>query len=381
VKIVHVGPSVLPIRFQFGGAIQRRILELSRNQAAFGHQVVVYSADVRPGTELWHGVEIRNIVCRQPVLALRDLEYLTGLVKVLEREPVDVLHSHGLPEVSLLASKIPATKVLSYDHFIFRRGRRTPLFWLYRCALRKFDRLLPVSEYCLRESLAYWQLSAFRASVLYNGVNLKQFFPDAAAKARQRQVHGLQGKRVILYVGRVCKQKGTDILIESFHLLRRRVSDVALVVAGPAEHFENGEGSWLTREISRVGGSYFGAVPDSELASIYNLGDIFVMPTRQWEMFGMAALEAQACGLPVVASQHGGLPEVIADDSGLFFSAGSSAALADKLETLLTDRVLLQGKSKAARENAQRFGWPTIARQLQKIYQPPSAQEPWKHGP
>jgi glycosyltransferase involved in cell wall biosynthesis len=367
-KITHFGPSVLPVRFQLGGAIQRRMLELARNQVALGHRVTVYSADMQPGVENWHGVEIRNVVCKYRRLLFRDWEYLLKAVKDLGREPADVLHFHSLPEGSWISREVAARKFLSYDHFLFRRGKKTPLFWWYRRALRKFDCLLPVSEYCRRESTAYWDLEGVSVSVVYNGVNLGQFSPDPSSGIERRRMNGLEGKRVILYVGRVCEQKGTDILLEAYRTVKKRVLDAALVVAGPAGQFENVRDSSLTREIVEVGGLYLGAVREPELASVYNMCDVFVMPTRDLEMFGMAAVEAQACGKPVIASRHGGLPEAVTEASGLFFPVGNAAVLAEKLELLLEDKALSQAKSRAAQEGARRFAWPIIVRQLEEVY-------------
>lgn len=370
-KIAHFGPSVLPVRFQLGGAIQRRMLELARNQAVLGHRVTVYSADAEPGVENWHGVEIRNVVCNRRKLLFRDWEYLSNAVMDLKREPADIAHFHGLPEGSWIARGIAAKKFLSYDHFLFRRGKKTPLFWWYRKALRKFDCLLPVSEYCRRESTAYWGLESVPVSVVYNGVNLEQFAPDVSSGIERRRMNGLEGKRVILYVGRVCEQKGTDILLAAYGILKKRIADVALVVAGPAGQFENGRGSRLTREIVEGGGLYLGAVREPDLAAVYNMCDVFVMPTRELEMFGMAAVEAQACGKPVIASRHGGLSEAVTEAGGLFFPVGNAAVLAEKIELLLGDKALSKVKSHAARGDARRFAWPVIVQQLEAIYRAP----------
>jgi glycosyltransferase involved in cell wall biosynthesis len=177
-----------------------------------------------------------------------------------------------------------------------------------------------------------------------------------------------EGSRVVLYVGRVCEQKGTDILLRAFESLKARMSDVRLVVAGPNGQFGNYSESDLTRRIREVGGLYLGAVEECLLSSIYNLADVFVMPTRSLEMFGMAALEAQACGKPVVCSDHGGLREVVSPQSGLFFPVGDSAALTECLVRLLGDRDLCRAKAAAARNNALRFGWNNIAEDIDAIY-------------
>jgi len=340
---------------------------MAKAQSARGEKVIIYSADSESARTNFHGVEIRSIVCRRRA-PFRDLEYLRKTLHELRSEQVDVLHFHNLPEGAAYSNAIRAKKLLSFDYFIFRRGKKTPLFWWYRSALRKFSWLLPVSEYCLRGYQAYWGSNGAPIRILYNGVNLEQFSPDPASGQARKRALGIEKKRVILYVGRVCQQKGTDLLIDAFQQLRRRFPNVYLVVAGPAEQFGNSGHTDLTRRISEIGGLYLGPVQEKDLAATYNLCDIFVMPTRSIEMFGMAALEAQACGKPVVCSNHGGLPEVISPKSGLFFPVGNAEALADSLSQFFQNADLYRSKTEAARPNALRFGWPRIINDLENTY-------------
>jgi glycosyltransferase involved in cell wall biosynthesis len=367
VTIVHLGPSVLPVSYPLGGAVQRRMMEMAKAQSARGEKVIIYSADSESHRTNCDGVEIRSIACRHR-MPFRDFEYMRKALRELRSELVDVLHFHNLPEGAAYSKAIRAKKFLSFDYFVFRRGRKTPLFWWYRSALRKFSWLLPVSEYCLRGYQAYWGSNGAPIRTLYNGVNLEQFCPNPGSGRTRKRALGIEKKRVILYVGRVCQQKGTDLLIEAFRRLRRRLPDVCLVVAGPAEQFGSSRHIDLTRRISEVGGLYLGPVQEKDLAATYNLCDVFVMPSRSIEMFGMAALEAQACSKPVVCSQHGGLPEVISPKSGLFFPVGNAEALADSLSQLFQNSDLYRSKTEAARPNAARFAWPRIIDDLEHIY-------------
>jgi glycosyltransferase involved in cell wall biosynthesis len=368
VKIVHLGVSVLPILYPRGGAIQRRILELAKVQAARGHDVVIYSADNYYREAKHCGAHIRSISCTRR-MPFRDFEYMKKAAADLRdrAEPVDVLHFHSLPEGAVLFASFEAEKLLSFDNIIFRRGKSTPLYWWYRQALRKFDCLLPVSDFCEREFQEYWGSEGLATRVLYNGVNLEQFAPDPEAGKARRETLGIGNEKVVLYVGRICEQKGTDILIRAYAQLKAAGHKARLLVAGPSEQFGRSGENDLVRAIRAVGGLFLGAVEESILPSIYNLADIFVMPTRSLEMFGMAAIEAQACGKPVVCSDHGGLPEVIRRESGLFFPVGDSEALAQRLFQLLSDDALYANMAAAARKNALRFDWDRIADELESI--------------
>jgi glycosyltransferase involved in cell wall biosynthesis len=370
--VVHIGPCNLPLRHDRGGAIERRILELGAAQASRGHLVTVYSAESKSSMTQFRGMELKTIACRNSGIRKR-LQFVLRAIRDVDH--ADVLHFHSVAEATFLASRSRALKLLSFDYFRWRGARFA--YWPYRQALKMFDMLLPVSEYCRSEFLRYWRLPPERARVLYNGVNLEQVHPDPESGERMRAKLGLKSGPVILYVGRVCEQKGTDVLIDAFQQLSGQLPKAQLLVAGPADHFSNTNGNSLTARIRRVGGVYLGAVAESELAALYNACDVFVMPTRQDEMFGMAAAEAQACGKPVVCSRHGGLVEVVSEASGRWFRNGDSGELASQVASLLRSPDECQRLSQAARNNAKRFAWARIADELDTLY----ADSRWYHQP
>jgi D-inositol-3-phosphate glycosyltransferase len=104
------------------------------------------------------------------------------------------------------------------------------------------------------------------------------------------------------------------------------------------------------------------------LALYYAAADVVTMPSH-YESFGMAALEGLASGRPVVATSAGG-PAFIVEDgvSGLHVPPANPAALADRFEQLLIDDQLRATMGIAARERAQRFGWPTVAGEILGAY-------------
>jgi glycogen(starch) synthase len=250
--------------------------------------------------------------------------------------------------------------VLSYDFYAFRGAAGRLFHGALRRALLGFDVLLPCSDHCRQTSMAHWDLPEARTRTLYNGVDLETFKPDPQAGARLRERLRLRGP-VLVYVGRVCRQKGSDLLLEAYAALRGRHRGLELVLAGPVGQFDQQTDPerWAER-IRQAGAHHLGAVDEAELPGVYNLADVFVMPTREYEMFGMAAVEAQACGRPVVASDHGGLRETVPAGCGLRFEPGSAVSLTKAIDLMLEDPGLRARLAEEGHRQARRFAWREI---------------------
>ena len=211
--INHISVSTLPVLHRYGGAIERRIIEIAREQARRGHSVCVYSVGDTDETREAEGVTYRFVKCRTR-LPWKHFEFQYKVVRELRRSHDDVVRFHSQPEGAAVGRGVRGKKILSYDYYAFRGGRKTPLYHLYKHVLRCFDLLLPCSAYCLEESQRFWHLPERKLRVLYNGVNIEQFRPDPAAAAVERNLLGID-RRVVLYVGRVCEQKGSDVLLQA----------------------------------------------------------------------------------------------------------------------------------------------------------------------
>jgi glycosyltransferase involved in cell wall biosynthesis len=361
--IVHVGPSHLPLPARLGGAIERRMMELAQAQVSSGQRVVVYSGGPESGWGEHRGVSIRYLAGSRAEFALR-------FVQDVARTSARVIHVHNRAEIAWCIKAVGlAPTVLSCDYHFepWRRFAhlRNASHAIWRRCLLACDRIAPVSDYCLRVYSEYWKLPGDKFALIPNGVDCARFRPDANLRAEWRRRLGLDGRPMILYVGRLCEQKGTDLLIAAYRMLQ---SPASLVVAGPCERFGKTHLSRMTTQVREAGGIYVPPLDDADMPGIYNACDIFVMPTRELEMFGMAAVEAQACGKPVVASDHGGLRETVPESAGIRFRTGDASDLAARLEVLLNSPHLLPGLSAGACENAARYDWPCIAERCQEVY-------------
>jgi D-inositol-3-phosphate glycosyltransferase len=186
--------------------------------------------------------------------------------------------------------------------------------------------------------------------------------------------------RIILLAGRIEPLKGIDALIQATGLLFERRPEwrgglTAVVVGGAAEHelsrwnSEQRRLDALRRSLGLTDAVRFvGARPQEQLALYDAAADIVTMPSH-YESFGMAALEGMASGRPVVATSAGGPAYIVEDGvSGLHVPPDSAEALADRLELLLADDDLRLSMGRAARERAIRFGWPTVACDILRVY-------------
>lgn len=192
-------------------------------------------------------------------------------------------------------------------------------------------------------------------------------------QAKQRL--DLEGKKVLLSVGRLIPRKGlAEYIVESFAELAQEHPDIVLLVAGtePANALNRSgesvrariEGAIAKFDLSdRV--QLLGHVSDDEIANLYSAADVFVFPLIETpgdvEGFGMVAIEAAAYGTPTVAFDCGGVGDaVIEGENGILIAPGAYADFNDA-----TLRLLQHGSRDKAREFAAQFSWDNYSIQFQ----------------
>ena len=199
------------------------------------------------------------------------------------------------------------------------------------------------------------------------GVDLDLFRPSDKAEARRTL--GLDGAKVILYVGRLEPLKGLDILLNAVALLEDDSETRLLIVGGGPGDDELGRLKQLASDHGIQGRVTFtGAVRQTDLPDYYNAADVFVLPSH-YESFGLAALEAMACGTPVVASRVGGLKTFIESGrTGYLIPWRCPEPFAHRLEMLLDSPALRDMMGKAARTKALEMSWSGVADRIGGFY-------------
>lgn len=360
-RILHVGPSGLAVTSRYGGALQRRILGLAEAQRDVGHDVTIVSPGAARAGEadgVPEGVEFVPIPLRLRRPA-RDYEFLLRVRRALARRGFDVVHAHGSPEAATILRSVGERHVQAVDFFRYRLTARRWGHRHYTRALDRYDAVLPVSRFCADALHAFYPDLRAPVRVVPNGVDPRAFRPDEDAARRARAALGLPAGPLVVYLGRVCRQKGSDLLGPLARDLRTRHPDATVVAAGPAEQFGHDGPTPLTRGLEAQGVRWLGPVHESRLAGLLAAAAVVVLPTREDEMFGMAALEALSCGTPVVASNLGGIPEAVGA-GGRLFEPGDAPGFLAATRALLDDPGAAAVTTRAGAVHARGFAWARI---------------------
>ena len=212
-----------------------------------------------------------------------------------------------------------------------RRGRavyNAVVLALERRVFARTRRIVAIARIGKDEIERLYAVPPHRVYVVYNGVDLARFHPDAARGAEAlRDEAGISADaHVMLFVGSGFERKGLATAIDA---LARLPDDVRLVVIG------KGDRTAYEARAERLGATkrvvWLGARRDVE--RWYGAADVVVLPTI-YEPFGNVHLEALACGVPIVTTSRAGGAEIVAEPCGAVVAPGDAAAVASEVERL-----------------------------------------------
>lgn len=219
-----------------------------------------------------------------------------------------------------------------------------------------------------------YETPAGKVCVIPPGYDDRRFHPVSPQMraVRKRQL-GLEG-HIVFALGRIAPNKGYDLLLRAMPAVFDRVRDARLLLAigsddaPDAERTEAVELRQLANSLGIADRVLFrGYIPDEELADYYRAADVFALSSR-YEPFGMAAIEAMACGVPAVITTEGGLCEELAAGDALLANPFDPAELTNALTAVLTcpavhERVATTGARKVRRD----FTWSRIGETVARI--------------
>ncbi|MQG32105.1 MAG: glycosyltransferase family 1 protein [SAR202 cluster bacterium] len=230
------------------------------------------------------------------------------------------------------------------------------------------DRIIAFSPHERDAMARLYGADAAKVSLVPCGVDLSVFRPLDQQAVRDRL--GLNGEKILLYVGRVEPLKGLDLLVETAAQMDSE-DGVRVIVVGADVNGdrEMDRVKLLAKERDLEGQiDFVGQVDHKELPLYYNAADVCVVPSY-YESFGLVALESMACGTPVVATRVGGLSTIIQHGrTGYLKPWRCPDAFANSVEMIISSDGLQQSMGTAARKHAEGMGWDTIASMMWDEY-------------
>jgi glycogen(starch) synthase len=330
-----------------------------------GHDVLVITGrepSDPPGPQIFDGIDLvrfdfdRAIASRN-LGVLRDVK--TAVAELIRRFRPDVLHLNDALLSSFLFLRGGATgnlpRVLTLHSPIRPAGKDG----LQARLAADADRIVAVSRAQYDDAARAMPELRGKMSVIPNALPWPNLPPTDLASTPP----------VLLCISRLRSDKGVDVAIRMFARLRDRGIAARLVVAGDGPEKSRLEA--LARNLGLAGFVDFRSwVAPDRVGSMINASTVVVMPSRWPEPFGLVALQAAQMGRPVVACSVGGLPEVVEhEQTGLLVTADDEQAMADAVESLLSDIASIKRMGEHARQRAQdKFDFSALVDAYERVY-------------
>lgn len=364
--------QVAPYFYPHIGGVESHVLTLSSGLVEKGHKVTVFTSNYEnlKEREVMDGIEIVRVEQRANLFSTPITPVLR---KIIARADFDVVHAHTPPPLSAYysakgckRSKTPF--VITYHCDLELPGILGKIaVAIYQRTCNKYtfsqaQRVIVHTKTYGATSRSIWE---FEATVIPSAVDPKRFENVDSRTIKKR--YELEGKKVVLFVGRLVSHKGLDYLIDSVEFTAK---DVIYLIVGKGEYLNK-----LRRKVRerKMGHRVIltGGVPYNELPKYFAACDVFVLPSfSRLEAFGLVVLEAMASSKPVIVSNIPGVTEVIVEgEQGLHVEPMSAQDLADKINVLLSDPYLRKKMGESGKKKVEtEFTWDKVVSQIEEVY-------------
>lgn len=181
------------------------------------------------------------------------------------------------------------------------------------------DKIVTLSKFTQQKLADTYNIPETKIQIIPGGVDLERFQPATDKKEIREALNFPRDDIVLFTVRNLVRRMGLENLLIAFNALAKKCADIKLVIGGQGP-LENGLIA-LARSFNIEDKVHFtGFIPEDRLPLYYQMADLFVLPTKELEGFGLVTLEAMASGLPVIGTPIGGTKEILGNfDAGFLF--------------------------------------------------------------
>jgi len=263
---------------------------------------------------------------------------LLGMSKLANR--YDVIHTSE--NFTVFSAQAAVAAKGTDTEFVFSAGENIPFFpgnsftWQIKKLVNREASGMTTTTQLGKRALIHEGVAPEKVSVLPNALELEKFDTGPKTTASLDLPTELEETFNILFVHKLCEQKGIRYLIDAFDELHENHDDMRLLLVGSNEFDED---FYQTRINQHKAIYHIEYIENERIDKLYNLSDIFTLPSitvrNNQEQFGMALLEAMACGVPSIITNVGGLPFVAAaGETSLVVNERSSEEIAAAIRQL-----------------------------------------------
>jgi 1,4-alpha-glucan branching enzyme len=369
------------------GGLSRHVFELSRKLASRGHDIHVLTTHVEgyPSYEVVEGVSVHRIQTFQT----RSLDFMEWVFQfnlrmadygrtLLDRYgPFDLVHAHDwLVGEAARAIKHRFTVPLVATIHATEHGRNHGLHSSLNHRIHSMEwdltyeaaTVIVCSRYMEQEMLRLFNLPASKIAVIPNGIDPASLYSTAQQEAI-RANYALPHERIVLFVGRLVREKGVQVLLEAIPQVLAVCPDAKFIIGGKGPMLQD-----LLRRANQLGimdrVAFVGFVDDETRNALFRFCSAAVFPSL-YEPFGIVALEAMAAGAPVIVSGTGGLTEIVDHgQDGYTVLPGNVESLQSHLIQLLQDgSTAHQMAQRAHRKVLNKYDWNSVADHTVQVYE------------
>lgn len=374
-KIALICTEKLPVPPILGGAIQIYIDAILKTLAKY-HQITLFSLENSKLPVRYEKENIRYI----RIKGKTPDEYINNIKKELTDE-FDLIHVYNRPLwVLRLSDAAPQSAFsLSLHNEMFAPKKIDPER-AKRC-IERVSFINTVSQFIADGVKKLYPSAESKLKVIYSAADLNDFQPIWSPKIQEervkmRQEFGIDQKKVVLFVGRLCKKKGAHVLLRAMEKVMLSHPEVALMFVGSKWYGRNITDEFISNlqaKAKELRGSviFTGFLASAEIAKYYHLGDIFVCASQWREPLARIHYEAMAAGLPIITTARGGNPEVIENEvNGLVLEDyANPQVMAEKISYLLRNPEIALQLGKTGRKYAEmKYYWQRVADELLSLF-------------